>query len=66
MGAERKEPDDGTDQLIELMDRYKVAVADRTQFARGSPEHRAQLRVEEGLSRQIHDAVTDQRRALRD
>jgi hypothetical protein len=66
MGAEREEPDDGTDRLIDLLDRYKVAVAGLTPLARGSPEHSAQLQVEEALSRKIHDAVADQRRALRD
>jgi len=66
MGTERKQPDDGTDRLIELLDRYKVAVAGLTQLARGSPEHRAQLQVEEAISRQIHDQVAEQRRALRD
>jgi hypothetical protein len=66
MGIERKQPDDGTDRLIELLDRYKLAVAGLTRLARGSVEHSAQLRVEEALSRQIHDTVTDQRRSFHD
>ena len=61
---ERAGPDDSTDELIDLMDRYKAAVAHVILQARGSPEHSAALRAEEALSRQIHQLVTDQRLGL--
>jgi hypothetical protein len=65
MAAER-EPDDGVAELIDLLNRYKTAVAKLGRIPRGTAEHHAQLLVEEGLSRQIHDAVRTQRRGAYD
>jgi hypothetical protein len=63
MAAEREQPDDVT-ELIDLLERYKVAVADLSRLRRGTPEHAEQLVVEESLSRQIHDVVARQRRTV--
>jgi hypothetical protein len=65
MAVEREEPDDVA-ELIELLDRYKVAVSDLARLQRGTPAHATQLAVEESLSRRIHDTVARQRRGNRD
>jgi hypothetical protein len=66
MAAEREEPDNEVAELIDLLDRYKDAVAKLARIPRGTAEHHAQLLVEEGLSRQIHEAVTTQRLGAHD
>jgi hypothetical protein len=65
MAAEREQPDEVA-ELIDLLHRYKVAVADLARLRRGTPEHADQLVVEESLSRQIHESVARQRRSISD